>query len=132
MSGVTSRVVITALLLLVEAATGATTGARAGPCRYSGDSMKEVHMGLHISEAEFYGMIADLRDVLEERHVSRGATNEPAAHACTHEARCDRVRTDRGVMKDRSNLLPHAAAPLSIPPTIDVDSASTTVAAWPE
>ena len=47
-----------------------------GPCRYSGDSMKEVHAGHHISEAEFYGMVADLRDVLKERHVSQGATNE--------------------------------------------------------
>src|ERR1700722_841554 len=33
-----------------------------GPCHYSGDSMKEVHAGHHISEAEFYGMVADLRD----------------------------------------------------------------------
>ena len=47
-----------------------------GPCHYSGDSMKEVHAGHHISEAEFYGMVADLRDVLRERHVSQGATNE--------------------------------------------------------
>ncbi len=47
-----------------------------GPCRYSGDSMKESHAGLHISEAEFYGMVADLRDILHERHVSEGATNE--------------------------------------------------------
>jgi hemoglobin len=47
-----------------------------GPCRYSGDSMKEVHGGQHISEAEFYGMVADLRDVLKERHVSQAAANE--------------------------------------------------------
>jgi hemoglobin len=47
-----------------------------GPCHYSGDSMKEVHAGQHISEAEFYGMVADLRDVLKERHVSQGAANE--------------------------------------------------------
>lgn len=47
-----------------------------GPCRYSGDSMKEVHAGLHISEAQFFGMVADLRDVLRERHVSEGAANE--------------------------------------------------------
>jgi hemoglobin len=47
-----------------------------GPCRYSGDSMREVHAGHHISEAEFYGMVADLRVVLKERHVSQGATNE--------------------------------------------------------
>jgi hemoglobin len=47
-----------------------------GPCRYSGDSMREVHAGHHISEAEFFGMVADLRTVLRERHVSQGAANE--------------------------------------------------------
>lgn len=47
-----------------------------GPCRYSGDSMHEVHAGHHISEAEFYGMVADLREVLKQLHVSQGATNE--------------------------------------------------------
>jgi hemoglobin len=47
-----------------------------GPCHYSGDSMKEVHAGHHISEAEFYGMVTDLREVLRERHVSLAATNE--------------------------------------------------------
>jgi hemoglobin len=46
-----------------------------GPCRYSGDSMKEVHAGHQISEAEFYGMVADLRAVLKERRVSQGAAN---------------------------------------------------------
>ena len=47
-----------------------------GPCHYSGDSMKEVHAGHHISEAEFYGMVANLREVLKQRHVSQGAANE--------------------------------------------------------
>ena len=47
-----------------------------GPCRYSGDPMKQVHAGHHISEAEFYGLVADLRDILKQRHVSIGATNE--------------------------------------------------------
>jgi hemoglobin len=47
-----------------------------GPCHYSGDSMKEVHAGHHISEADFYGMVADLREVLKERHVSLEATNQ--------------------------------------------------------
>jgi hemoglobin len=47
-----------------------------GPCRYSGDSMKEVHAGHHISEAEFFGLVAGLRAVLKERHVSQGAANE--------------------------------------------------------
>lgn len=47
-----------------------------GPCHYSGDTMKETHAGHHISEAEFYGMVADLREILRQRHVSMGATNE--------------------------------------------------------
>ena len=47
-----------------------------GPCRYTGDSMKEVHAGHHISEAEFYGMVAELRAVLKQRHVNQAAVNE--------------------------------------------------------
>ena len=47
-----------------------------GPCHYSGDSMREVHAGHHISEAEFFGMVARLPTVLKERHVSQGAANE--------------------------------------------------------
>jgi hemoglobin len=47
-----------------------------GPCHYSGDSMKEVHAGHHISEAEFYGMVDALRGILKQQHVSLGATNE--------------------------------------------------------
>jgi hemoglobin len=47
-----------------------------GPCHYSGDSMKEVHAGHHISEAEFYGMVDTLRRVLKQQHVTLSATNE--------------------------------------------------------
>src|SRR6202167_4389797 len=47
-----------------------------GPCHYSGDSMKEVHAGQHISEAEFYGMVDTLRDILKQQHVGIAATNE--------------------------------------------------------
>ena len=47
-----------------------------GPCRYSGDSMKEVHAGLHISQAEFYSMVDMLRDILKQRHVGLGSTNQ--------------------------------------------------------
>jgi hemoglobin len=47
-----------------------------GPCHYSGDSMREVHAGHHISEAEFYGMVADLRVVLKQRNVGQRATNQ--------------------------------------------------------
>ena len=47
-----------------------------GPCKYSGDSMHEVHAGHHISEAEFYGMVNDLRIILKSRHVDQRAANE--------------------------------------------------------
>jgi hemoglobin len=47
-----------------------------GPCQYSGDSMKEVHAGHHISEAEFYGMVQMLRDILKERHIDMASSNE--------------------------------------------------------
>ena len=47
-----------------------------GPCHYSGDPMKEVHAGHHISEAQFYVMVDQLRDVLKERHVDLAARNE--------------------------------------------------------
>jgi hemoglobin len=47
-----------------------------GPCLYSGDSMKEVHAGHHISQADFYGMVETLRTILKERHVGIAATNE--------------------------------------------------------
>ena len=50
-----------------------------GPCHYSGDSMKEVHAGHQISQAEFYGMVAILRDVLTADHISQGASNELVA-----------------------------------------------------
>jgi hemoglobin len=47
-----------------------------GPCHYSGDSMKESHAGHHITEAEFYGMVADLRVIAKQQHISASATNE--------------------------------------------------------
>lgn len=47
-----------------------------GPCHYSGDSMKEVHAGHHITEAQFYRMVEVLQGVLKERGTSLSATNE--------------------------------------------------------
>jgi hypothetical protein len=38
--------------------------------------MRESHAGLHITEADFYDMVAVLRDVLKERHVDQKSTNE--------------------------------------------------------
>jgi len=47
-----------------------------GPCHYSGDSMKEVHAGHQISEAEFYGMVDTLRDILKQRHIDIASRNQ--------------------------------------------------------
>jgi hemoglobin len=47
-----------------------------GPCHYSGDPMRQVHAGHHITEAEFYRMVDTLRAILKERHVSMSATND--------------------------------------------------------
>jgi hemoglobin len=47
-----------------------------GPCHYSGDTMKEVHAGHHISEAEFYRMVDTLQAVLKERHVDLRSRNQ--------------------------------------------------------
>jgi hemoglobin len=47
-----------------------------GPCVYSGDPMKEVHAGHHISEAQFYRMVEELKQILAERGVDQRATNE--------------------------------------------------------
>ena len=47
-----------------------------GPCRYSGDPMRESHAGHHITEAEFYGMVDCLRVILKERHTRLADTNE--------------------------------------------------------
>lgn len=47
-----------------------------GGCQYSGDSMKQTHAGHHISQAEFYGMVEDLRGVLKERAVDTRSINE--------------------------------------------------------
>ena len=48
----------------------------AGPCHYSGDSMREVHAGHQISEAEFYGMVEVLRDSLRRHGVHLRERNE--------------------------------------------------------
>jgi hemoglobin len=47
-----------------------------GPCRYSGDSMKEVHAGHRISDAQFYRMVDTLRGILRERRVDQRSTNQ--------------------------------------------------------
>lgn len=46
-----------------------------GDCSYSGDSMKDVHAGLGISEAEFFGMVEHLRAVLDAHKVKQADKN---------------------------------------------------------
>jgi len=47
-----------------------------GGCHYSGDSMREVHGGHQISEAEFYELVQILRDNLKRHHVRQRERNE--------------------------------------------------------
>jgi len=47
-----------------------------GPCEYSGDSMRDVHAGLGITQAELYLMVEFLREILAERGVDIGARNQ--------------------------------------------------------
>ena len=47
-----------------------------GPCKYSGDSMRESHAGHHIREADFYGMVEYLKAILLDHHVALRETNE--------------------------------------------------------
>ena len=46
-----------------------------GGCKYTGDTMKQSHAGLEISEAEFYLMVNELRNALD-RHVGEREKNE--------------------------------------------------------
>ncbi|MGC3981481.1 MAG: group 1 truncated hemoglobin [Steroidobacteraceae bacterium] len=47
-----------------------------GPCKYSGDTMKEVHAGLNIRQDEFYGMVEELRTVMIDNHIELRERNE--------------------------------------------------------
>jgi hemoglobin len=53
-----------------------TTG---GPCAYSGDTMKEVHAGLKINEAEMNAMVEMLRDIMIKRGIALRERNEVLA-----------------------------------------------------
>jgi hemoglobin len=47
-----------------------------GGCRYSGDSMREVHANHGITQAQFFGLVEDLRKALRRHHVDLRARNE--------------------------------------------------------
>ena len=47
-----------------------------GPCRYQGDDMRRVHKGLGITEREFYAMVQQLRELLNQMNIDESAKNE--------------------------------------------------------
>lgn len=47
-----------------------------GPCTYTGDDMRLVHRGLQITEREFYGLVEQLRTILDARGVGNREKNE--------------------------------------------------------
>jgi len=47
-----------------------------GGCHYTGDSMRVAHANLHITEAQFYGMVAILREQMRRHHVRLRERNE--------------------------------------------------------
>ncbi|MEB0121737.1 group 1 truncated hemoglobin [Pseudomonas sp. CCI1.2] len=40
-----------------------------GPCRYSGDSMAEVHKGQHLTRSDFNALVEDLIDAMDSQHI---------------------------------------------------------------
>jgi hemoglobin len=47
-----------------------------GGCRYSGDSMSDVHAGLGITQAEFYGLVQVLKDSMQRHGIAIRERNE--------------------------------------------------------
>jgi len=47
-----------------------------GPCKYNGDSMKDVHAGLDITDAEFDGLVEHLIMALDANGVGLREKNE--------------------------------------------------------
>ena len=47
-----------------------------GGCTYTGDTMREVHAGHHISNAEFFALVDELRAAMRAAGVPLAARNE--------------------------------------------------------
>jgi hemoglobin len=47
-----------------------------GGCKYTGDSMHDVHAGLGINEAEFFGLVDVLRDSMRRHGIGLQERNE--------------------------------------------------------
>ncbi len=49
--------------------------ASGGPCKYTGKSMKEAHMGMGVTTADFNAIVEDLVKAMDKDKVSAGAKN---------------------------------------------------------
>ncbi|NVJ61012.1 MAG: group 1 truncated hemoglobin [Gammaproteobacteria bacterium] len=47
-----------------------------GPCRYEGDSMKQIHTGMNINEKDFNHLVELLIEVMNELNYSTGVQNQ--------------------------------------------------------
>ena len=47
-----------------------------GGCKYSGDSMHDVHAGLGIDQSEFYGLVEVLRESMRKHGIALRERNE--------------------------------------------------------
>lgn len=47
-----------------------------GGCKYSGDSMHDVHAGLGIDQSEFYGLVEVLRESMRKHGIGLRERNE--------------------------------------------------------
>jgi hemoglobin len=58
--------------------------ATGGPCTYNGDSMKDIHAGLDITQSEMYGMVEIMRDVMIKQGIGLRERNEVLALLAPH------------------------------------------------
>lgn len=47
-----------------------------GPCTYNGDSMKEIHAGLDITQSEMYAIVESLRTIMVAQGIALRERNE--------------------------------------------------------
>ena len=47
-----------------------------GPCQYTGDSMQQVHAGMHLKEMDFNALVEDLTDAMDKLKVPTTAQNK--------------------------------------------------------
>ena len=40
-----------------------------GPCKYSGDPMKEVHQGMALTNTQFNALVEDLQQAMDQAHI---------------------------------------------------------------